>query len=1842
MSFYGNIKNTARTQFYFDRIYPNRVSMDTNAKKDGIFAGRYVLVEYEQDISADDFQQYYFYGGKMYTEMAKVTAKMVLDSTQEIEAIEGGLDDAYVRPETIPHGTVCCVPKGQRISMKLGSPMYIQFTDSRGSYKTTNKVEYDNFYKSHHDMKDPQIYIIDSRMYSVYSFVGGQYAVIEPHRDYTTSNEIEYRRAKVTTTDSAEGPQSSLEWEILSLGDSVFKRNYNIDKGSYNTERTYDSTVWQKTYVGNEEKYIMIADLNTITPTFSFTADAPTVTPVPPHYDPNQTNTNYNIHIQGPWGLRVRGANGNLKVPSIDHFGRISDKLPAIRATDSIVTYPSDFTTAWEGAFYDIAQEEEDKKFYSQYSNKWNGKKDNKSSRVDGAIYINRYGFDPKIISKSKDVTNPSSMFYNPLVTPDSVRDLVTLEPTGYSGRLYNDHLGNEKFDAQPDTQEFIMMLPSIGDAISELWDIVYGGRDTNSTIKETNTRNLDYQWEYANGVVKREGLRSIMDVNGHFDDKAVNTIAGCINTVHDMLGMIIVQNSDGLDLSKYEDGYIYQFSDGSYRRKTTKYTYTRELPYSYSKITLSEVTYAKGHYYTKSGNDYVVCNDESFISGKEYYVKKIDTPQKYSVVSNMGTLPNQTLFYMTPVDPETGKPNYKVVYDVAENINYYTLNKETSLKVTAFYSPYTFYYPLMSGEQPGYYLDMADKGTEGRQYFILDRSSVENPLNQSLEDIGRYDFKTDKYVLSYNEDGSAAETTDLKYIYCPGYFYKMTTETRDDGTEVRTIRLEERPYNQINLNDDYYIVSGTLVSGNNGGQWVQNPDGSFTTSDETSNLNVTGMYKVKLLPWRENYYYYAAQKKLLPSFEEEIEYDEEIAEDEIIEGGDLEDNSLLPTYVPSYNYLALEKLQDFYDKEFTYNADTALFTKFYVAKFEDAGVFYEKNKFYFKTPDGSYAIDKNDEMTEGREYYADVTFNKFTGRTFYVPNKYYTIDPITNDYVLEKSLTYDSSKTYYRFNGGIYVMSDSLGVFAPHSEWSDVVLQVPASVRLCYRDESIGTENLVNFGRGLNTIHGLILQMNKMLEIDNFNTRNRTTLQGCINVINDIINKFNKLIPNNFAIIDDYGRVNTAHWSTLQKTSSTKTKDSGAAEIVLAEGVNQDKFREVSSVSAMRGQWLTLSMNSSPAGPQFVIHHNFQKVTDTTSAGNKNGGTITGVTTGTNHGSGDTLQLYTPIVDEMGHVVGKNTETVTLPYGFKTIASNGSVTGTSELTASNANIIADNTQDTFTINMGNKWIRTATNTTSDTMTFAHILSPISSQANTAYGLQQDETVNVLDGDNTFEVPVFKFDEAGHIIFAETHTVTIPEVFESVKVVGSSTDTSDTTTSSGTITADSLKDTLNFEAGNQWLQMSHNATTDTIVFKHYVKKFNETTATTDLDNSNTFTVQEIAWDNAGHLTSSKKRTYTLQDGFKNLAIANSGASTTTSPTAAAGTLTAATQVDTATLDTSNRWITLVADATNKKVTIGHATAGTASTSRGDTANQTPKFGATFKVLSVGIDQTGHVSSLADHTVKIPLPSLTDNTTGNVVIGLSLVAADGAFTLTKTNVGTLALTGYTAPTERKTGVLAASDTINGAFAKVQSYLYSLTDTINGLDYTDSNAASGKYVSSVTQENGKITVTHTDFSPSISITAGTGTAAPKVNVTVGGATGTAQSLTTATTGIYGVTKLYNGVDSTSTALAATANAVKAAYDKANAAVVANAAITGATKCKITYDAKGLVTAGVDLEASDIPDISATYLTHAKKYEYDLTKVSNYNTTLSAITDNTLTVAQLVMKVASLEARIKALEG
>lgn len=63
----------------------------------------------------------------------------------------------------------------------------------------------------------------------------------------------------------------------------------------------------------------------------------------------------------------------------------------------------------------------------------------------------------------------------------------------------------------------------------------------------------------------------------------------------------------------------------------------------------------------------------------------------------------------------------------------------------------------------------------------------------------------------------------------------------------------------------------------------------------------------------------------------------------------------------------------------------------------------------------------------------------------------------------------------------------------------------------------------------------------------------------------------------------------------------------------------------------------------------------------------------------------------------------------------------------------------------------------------------------------------------------------------------------------------------------------------------------------------------------------------------------------------------------------------------------------------------------------------------------------------------------------------------------------------------------------------------------------------------------------------------------------------------------------------------------------AVEANASITGATKCKITYDAKGLVTSGADLEEADIPSLHLAKVT-------DVTATATELNTLDGITAST----------------------
>jgi hypothetical protein len=124
---------------------------------------------------------------------------------------------------------------------------------------------------------------------------------------------------------------------------------------------------------------------------------------------------------------------------------------------------------------------------------------------------------------------------------------------------------------------------------------------------------------------------------------------------------------------------------------------------------------------------------------------------------------------------------------------------------------------------------------------------------------------------------------------------------------------------------------------------------------------------------------------------------------------------------------------------------------------------------------------------------------------------------------------------------------------------------------------------------------------------------------------------------------------------------------------------------------------------------------------------------------------NGDTVDLYTPHVDDTGHVVGNNIETVTLPYGFKTITIGNESTETSGVSAAASSVVADNTQDTLTINPGNKWIHIGASDAddNDVITLSHEVNDITIDAKT--------TTDLNDGTNTITIQDTKYDAAGHV-----------------------------------------------------------------------------------------------------------------------------------------------------------------------------------------------------------------------------------------------------------------------------------------------------------------------------------------------------------------------------------------------------------------------------------------------------------------------------------------------------------
>lgn len=379
MGFYGNVTNTSKTNFVFDKIYTNRKAMDENIATDGIFIGRYVLVEYGQ-ITNDSFIRAY-----------------------------GPKEDGYYHTSNDQEEVTRILYTANKNKVE-------------GRYITNGIVIY-TITKNN-----------DKDIYNYYECNGG----------------------------AEDGVPAFANNPGLDPNNDPYFFNFNQDKAvqKYDTSRGYDGTVWVKTSVNNEIKYVNIAELNSVVPSFDMVADAPTMSPILPHFDTASNNVYYKLHWQPAWGMRIAETDNPER---------------------------SDYKTAWSQEFYN----KETGKTYTKWYNPATGEWDSDSPcEIVADIYFNYAAFDSQV---GEDTIHGAVKDMN---------NYIGITADGLSGNEYNLHDGTSKSEQKPDTQQIHINLPAIGNMMSDAWDIIHGKKRDNSTVDSLQGRLNFFKDEIAHNEI--------------------------------------------------------------------------------------------------------------------------------------------------------------------------------------------------------------------------------------------------------------------------------------------------------------------------------------------------------------------------------------------------------------------------------------------------------------------------------------------------------------------------------------------------------------------------------------------------------------------------------------------------------------------------------------------------------------------------------------------------------------------------------------------------------------------------------------------------------------------------------------------------------------------------------------------------------------------------------------------------------------------------------------------------------------------------------------------------------------------------------------------------------------------------------------------------------------------------------------------------------------------------------------------------------------------------------------------------------------------------------------------
>lgn len=1207
-TFYQNPAiNPATMNFNFAHVYSNRQEMENKKRTDGVYPGRYILIEYDkafEPISINNQGELDFNNSYSY---------------KKVYALEYVVEDETASElNYIPNNVTRVTYNGVRYDISNEADTFLTSVKENQSKVITysDHIIYDDYDIPVGITKGTIVAVgnLDETVFYFYQAING----ISGEPVQFKLLDLELRNGVIYYNGQPFDPNHATEGEIYAYNyfiDKIWADRWGVTIG-----RGYDSTVWQKTIVNGELTYVQIAELNTVTPTFDLLIDSPKDEGESPYFDEISSNVYYRLHDTANWGMRIKEANPNMATSSD----------PA--------TYPHDI----------------------------------QENGVDLAIYWNKNGFSDVNIYK------------------DNIHDNnIQIANTGISGRSYIDTNG-----PAPDIKEISIMLPGLGNTISDVWDIVYGNQTTNinkwiingNDIDEyENTREKDIAWYNASDPEedKNQGLRLVnnkypIEEDGQYhpiyDTNALTSLAGCINSVHDLMGMIIYDGStngnpididDEQQLEEASTDYIYYLGDNDYYRKGVKTEYDTEYDPDNLYEEISVIAYdSNAKYFYKDLINYkrlLVNNDEKPDNSIPYFQFTNESTDMVAV-NNLINWQNNHYFYVTEI------PGGSIMYNLENN----------GLDKSKMYYDVSFY----RGEQRVFY----DKN----RYYVC--------ANENLP---------------IDEDGNRVHPTEDEPVEGTRYYFEYKYRKRNPQTGTYELITAYQGIDAENLTvfqpSTYFLMQGN--------DFILLTEPIFYSdtpvSGEAINLNVTVSRLESITGplhfYSANDYYY----KVYP----------DSGRDDIYHY--YKDPS--PTLTEGRQYYDLRHEPVKIDK------------------------FYEENLFYYD--DGEhYVIDSSENYTPNRTYYKKLSL--------------YVVEDLTNQYRIGSE-----------WNQSLGVDKDEIGTY----DYTKTPPKLIAGTQIGTKVEKPAWYPMPEFARKLNTIHGMLLKINALLNTDDVKTRDTDTVQGCINTLKDLIDLFGDIFPNTILMANGAGKVVTGSLS----------------------GDN----------------WTSLS---AAAGPQLQVSHLGQTSTKTTPTVNLN---ITG---------GNTITLLDITTDGKGHVTAESRTTTTLPNSYGSISGDsGSVSATdstdvltiagdnSLISTNAANSTLTITHETHTVTPDN----TPTSSLSSTSTIPSIVvhqygydgaGHITSETNTtvsgvaSYGIVTGDTgaganatasLDTLSiiGDNTwietsaanknvtishkvptvvypeqgsdltpvfggsFSITDWHYDFAGHKDGSSTHTVTIPQ-----------------------------------------------------------------------------------------------------------------------------------------------------------------------------------------------------------------------------------------------------------------------------------------------------------------------------------------------------------------------------------------------------------------------------------------------------------------------------------------------